>query len=408
VIKRSDHAAPFKLLYLINGLGPGGAERSLAELIPYYLANGITPLVVCLRSRQTGVESDIRRLGCEIRLLPGGGLLARAFAVRRLLREEAVDLIHTTLFESDVVGRIAAIGTGVPVLCSLVNTSYDPVRLRDPNVRRTRLWAAKTIDGWTARHLTSHFHAITQSVKESAIEMLGIPAERVSVIERGRAPDRLGSPSPARRAAARRRLGIASDAEVVVNVARQEYQKGQAHLMEAAAILARSRPRLVVLIAGREGHASHRLLDRGDRLGLGDRIRFLGHRDDVPEILAAADVFAFPSVYEGLGGAVLEAMALGLPIVASDIPALREVVEDGANGFLVPPESPPDLALALERILDSPSLASAFGSRSLEIFRGRFTLQQSAERMVNLYHRVAGLRNDTGMRLVPQRGGALV
>ena len=382
-----------KLLYVINGLGPGGAERSLSELLPFYMANAIRPVIVCLRRRERGVESAVRRLGCEIRFLPRGGLIARVRALRRMLEREKVHLIHTTLFEADIAGRLAAIGTRVPVLSSLVNTSYDPVRLRDPNVRRAGLWAARTLDGWTARHLTSHFHAITEAVKTSAVQTLRIPADRVTVVERGRAFERLGSPGPERRRVARRRLGIADDDEVIVNVARQEYQKGQKYLLEAAGILVRTRPRLVVLIAGREGHSSHELVELYDQLQLGERTRFLVHRDDVPEILAAADIFAFPSVYEGLGGAVIEAMALGLPIVGSDIPALREVVEDGRNGFLVKPESATALAAALTRILDDPALASAFGGRSLEIFRERFTIARSAERMMDLYDRIAAFRD---------------
>lgn len=388
-----------ELLYVINGLGSGGAERSLAELLPFYLVNGIRPMVACFRRRPQGVESTVRELGCEVRFLPPGGLVARAGALRRILRSETVHLVHTTLFESDIAGRLAAAGTGVPVLTSLVNTVYDPVRLRDPNVRRAGLWATRTLDGWTARYLTGHFHAVAEAVKDSAVRALGIRPERVTVVERGRATERLGISTPQRRSAARRRLGLTDDDEVVVNVARQEYQKGQKHLLEAAALLAATRRRLVVIICGREGHRSRELAALHDRLRLGDRVRFLGHRDDVPEVLAAADLFAFPSLYEGLPGAVIEAMALGLPIVASDIPALREVVEDGANGLLVAPESPGSLAAAFERILDDGGLATKFGARSQEIFRERFTIARSAERMIDLYYRVARFRRTRPMAL---------
>jgi glycosyltransferase involved in cell wall biosynthesis len=373
---------------VIDSLGPGGAERSLAELLPFYVANAISPVVVCLRENEQGVESAVRQLGCEIRILPGGGLVARVRALRRMLESEEVHIIHTTLFEADIAGRLAAFGTRIPVLTSLVNTTYDPVRLRDPNVRRTRLWAARVLDGWTARHLTTHFHAITQGVKVSAVRALRIPAEQVTVIERGRDPERLGSPGPERLRAARRQLGLADDDEVIVNVARREFQKGQKYLLRATGILASTRPRLVVVVAGREGGASGELSELSDRLQLGGRVRFLGHRDDVPNVLAAGDVFAFPSLYEGLGGALIEAMALRLPIVASRLPALREVVEDGRSGLLVKPASPTALAAALARVLDDRTLASALGRRGREVFLERFTIERSAERMINLYHRV--------------------
>ena len=118
-------------------------------------------------------------------------------------------------------------------------------------------------------------------------------------------------------------------------------------------------------------------------------MRFLGHRDDAPEVLAAADVFVFPSLYEGLGGALIEAMALGLPIVASDLPAIREVVEPGSNALLVEPGSPADLADAIVALADDPERRRRMGARSRAIFEDRFTLERSARRMLDLFERVA-------------------
>jgi glycosyltransferase involved in cell wall biosynthesis len=119
-------------------------------------------------------------------------------------------------------------------------------------------------------------------------------------------------------------------------------------------------------------------------------VRFLGHRRDVPEILAAADVFAFPSLWEGLGCSVLEAMALGLPIVASDLEPIREVVEDGRCAVLVPPRTPGALASAISSLLDDRPRAEDLGREGREIFRRRFTLERSTQRMVELCRRVAG------------------
>ena len=117
-------------------------------------------------------------------------------------------------------------------------------------------------------------------------------------------------------------------------------------------------------------------------------MRFLGHRDDVPDLLAAADLFAFPSLYEGTGGAAIEAMALGLPIVTSDIDAMREVVDDRRNALLVPPHAPGPLADAIAALLDDPARRLAFGASSREIFEARFTLERSTRAMVELYRRL--------------------
>jgi glycosyltransferase involved in cell wall biosynthesis len=275
-----------------------------------------------------------------------------------------------------------------------VNTSYDSARLADPRVPPARLWAVKLVDGWTARHLTNHFHAVTEAVKRSAVAALGIPPSRITVIERGRDRGRLGKPGPERRGAARARLGLSDADEVIVTVGRQEFQKGQVHLLEAVAALA-DRPRLVLLAAGRRGHVSGELADAVHRLGLEGRARFLGHREDVPELLAAADLFAFPSLYEGLGGALIEAMALALPIVASDIPAVAEVVERDRNALLVEAGNANELARAIAALLDDRDLARSFATRSAAIFEQRFSLRRSAERSLAMYRRVLAERGRT-------------
>ena len=123
-------------------------------------------------------------------------------------------------------------------------------------------------------------------------------------------------------------------------------------------------------------------------------IRSYGYREDVPDLLAAADVFVFPSIFEGLGGALIEAMALGLPIVASDLAAVREVVEEGRNAVLVPSSSPRALADALDALLDDRRRAAAFGARSREIFIERFTADRSTRRMIELYRGVALHRDE--------------
>jgi glycosyltransferase involved in cell wall biosynthesis len=120
-----------------------------------------------------------------------------------------------------------------------------------------------------------------------------------------------------------------------------------------------------------------------------DRIHVLGHRYDVPELLAAADVFAFPSRYEGFGGALVEAMALGVPAVVSDIPALREVV-DGTAAILVPPGDPVALAAALARVLDEHAWATDLGARARSMFLEKLTTAHSSPRMLELYKRIAG------------------
>ena len=372
---------------MIDGLGTGGAERSLAEMLPRLVDAGIEPIITCLYRRKEGIAQDVLRQEVDVRYLSGTNVATRALELRRSLVKEKPDLIHTTLYGASLVGRFASIRVGSPLLTSLVSTPYAPARLKDPNVGPVSLEVVRQIDGWTARHLTTHFHAITRAVKAAAVTTLGIDPERITVIERGRESARLGEPSPERRRRVRRALGLSEADEVVVHVGRQEFPKGHRYLVEAVERIASRRPRLVLLMVGRRGHVSSEL-DRLVSRSSHARIRWTGHRDDVPDLLAAADLFVFPSVFEGLGGAVIEAMALGLPIVASDLDAIREVVEDGRNAVLVPPASPQALADAMVTLLDDRGKMAEFGARSREIFVERFTADRSVPRMIELYRQV--------------------
>jgi len=380
-----------KILFVIDSLGTGGAERDLAEKLPHLCRLGVETVVVSLRYREEGVQAELQGQGFDVRILPASGLMGRVNALRKIIRTEQPDVIQTVLFHSDLAGRLAAIGTSAKVISRLVNTDYDMVRLQDPNINIIKFQLARLIDGWTARHLTNHIYANSNAVKTAAMRDLGIPAEKITVIKEGRDAERLGNPGIQRRNQARSRLGLEEGQKVLVTIGRQDFQKGQRYLLAAMAMLASTHPHLVLLVAGRSGDVSGELESLRNHLGLQDRVQFLGHREDVPEILAAADLFVFPSFYEGLPGAVIEAMALGLPIVASDIEPVRETVEVGRNAILVKPASAIELASGIECILKDSQTAQAFGGRSRKIFEERCTLEQSMVRLMKFYHQVISL-----------------
>jgi glycosyltransferase involved in cell wall biosynthesis len=331
-----------------------------------------------------GFEQEVREAGFDVRLLEGKGLVAKARSLRSLIKEMRPNLVYTSLFDADMVGRMACIGIDVPLMSNLANTAYDPARLDDPNVDARKLRVVKMVDGFTARHLTDHFHAVSQAVKDSTVDTMRVKPDRITVVKRGRDENRLGHAGPERRRAVRMRLGLVEDADVVVTVGRQEYQKGHRHLVAAFAKVAAERPQAVLLIAGRHGHASAALEAQIAGLGLGGVVKLLGHRSDVADVLAASDLFVFPSVYEGLGGALIEALALSLPVVVSDIPALREVVVEGQNALLVPPGDDAQLASAILELLSDPEQMHRYGLRSREVFEAEFRAEMAAKRMLEL------------------------
>lgn len=379
--------APFlKVLYVINGLGTGGAERSLAEMIEPLASHGVSVTVACLFERAEGVQDEVRGRGHDVRFL-GSGWFKRWRQLRSLIKESNPDVIHTTIFEADLLGRLASIGGARPVITSIVNPSYDLPVSDHPDVKLWKLRAVRWLDGLTARHLTTRFHALSQSVADSATRTLGIDPNRIHVIPRGRSRLRLGEPSLQRRQRVRAAMGLEDSSELLLCVGRREHQKGQTYAVRAMAELVDSRPGLVLVIAGRDGGASESLKKEVQAANLGDRVRFLGHRDDVPDLMVAADILVFPSLYEGIGGTLIEAMALELPIVASDIAPLREVTMGAA--LLVEPGSSGALASGIERLLSDSDLRQALRIRGRERFEADLTIEMIARRMAQLYHDVA-------------------
>jgi len=378
-----------RILYLIHGMGTGGVERSLVDLVPHLAERGVSLEFVCMSRRSEGVQAEID--ATRLRFLSAANLAGRIREVRHLLKRLRPDVLHTTMKQADLTGRLAAIGTKTPVLTSLVNPMYEPERIRaDPLISPRRLAMVRLVDGYLGANLTDHFHAVSEAVKRSAINRLRISPDRITVVGRGREATRLGVPSPQRRAQVRVDLGLTEFDEVVFTAGRQENQKGHRFLLEAISLLRPHRPHLRLLVAGQKGRATPDLVRSVDRLGLGDVACFLGHRNDIGDLLSAADVFCFPSVYEGFGGAALEAMAMGVPVVASDIPALREVV--GESGVLVPPERPDELGIALTRVLDDRILAAELAAKARVRVNKRFPIVGIADQMADLYRQVASGR----------------
>ena len=172
------------------------------------------------------------------------------------------------------------------------------------------------------------------------------------------------------------RPALVNDAPLVGNVARLAPQKDHRTLIEAARLV----PEAEFVVAG-DGE----LRDELERMAEGARMRFLGMRDDVPELLASFDVFAFPSLFEGLCLAVIEAQAAGVPVVATPVGGIRETVVDGETGLLVPTEDPPALAAAIRRLLEDRPAAEAMAAEARRRVRERFSIERMVDATLALY-----------------------
>ncbi|HEX9711086.1 MAG TPA: glycosyltransferase [Actinomycetota bacterium] len=374
-----------RVLYLIDSLTEGGAERSLLTMTRPFVTRGVGLDIGYLHERP-GLHEEFRAAGATLHPLNGpGGRRGWVSRTKRLVEQLKPDLIHTTLFESDLVGRVVGTITRVPLVTSLVNVAYGSEQRSDPGLQPWKIEAARLADMVSARRVV-RFHSITSHVAAVMGRRLRIAPERIEVIPRGRDPERLGEPSEARRERARVALGIANGTPVVLAAARHEHQKGLDILVEAFPRVLRSVPDARLFLAGREGLLTSKLHAIAARHGLNGAVTFLGARKDVPELLCAADICAIPSRWEGLAGIFLEAMALEAPIVATDLPSFNEMLDEDMARF-VPAEQPVALAEAIIRTLAEPGEARERARHGRARFLRSFTVEPTAERMVDFYGR---------------------
>ncbi|MFJ4681345.1 glycosyltransferase family 4 protein [Kitasatospora sp. NPDC088783] len=361
----------------------GGAEQGLVAMAPLLVRSGVELHVAFLKESPGGFQEELRAAGAGVRAVAGGSRGARAAGLRAEFRRLRPDLVHTTLYESDVLGRAAAFAARVPVVSSLVNSAYGPEHLHARGLSPWKVRAAQAVDAVTAQGVR-RFHALTEHVAEVMAARLRVSRRRIDVVPRGRDPRLLGRVTVERRAEVRKSLGLAEGVPVVLAAARQQYQKGLDVLVSAWPRVRAARPDAVLLLAGSRGAETARLEGLAAETG---GVRFLGPRDDVFDLMAAVEVCAVPSRWEGLGSAALEAMGVGVPLVCADVPALRETVGSEGCALLVPPQRPDALAGALVRALEERGEALARAEAARARFLAGYTLERVSARMVEFYGR---------------------
>lgn len=354
----------------------GGLERLVLDLVRLGPALGLRPAVAVL-SQAGDLAQQVRRLNIPLSVLgkrPGLDFRMVSRLVR-LLRAQGVQVIHAHNQGAMFYAGLAGIITGRPMIATRHGTSrWGPGQPPDLSYR-------------LLSRLVGRLARVTVCVGRDSLRVARqvdrLPANRLRLIYNGVDPDRFPH-GPRAREQARRELGLPAETPLVVSVGRLSPEKDQAGLLKACAELRGRLPDLRLLILG-EGPQRQALSDLARELGLADRVELAGDHHDVPRYLAAADVFALNSRSEGISISLLEAMASGLPVVATRVGGNPEVVQEGHSGLLVPAASPPLLARALGRVLQNPALASSLGRAAEERVRAHFSLQSMAQAYAELY-----------------------
>lgn len=338
--------ATMRVLACIYDLRVGGAETSLLAEYRRMSRHGIETAVLCLGSDAT-LQSDFESAGISVTFVPQGSRLRRLRFVVNFLRSGQYDLVHTMLFWPDITVRPLARLLGTPVVSSLTNEYYGSEHRKNSHHGSLGVVIAQLADALSSRFAVA-YHAISARSAHIMSRRLLLRPSHITVIYRGRDLESLGRRTPERRTTVRERESLSNE-KVFLCVGRQDYQKAHEVAVRAFNEIAADFPNAQLWLAGRTGGNSPEVLRAIGECSDTSRIRVLGERSDVADLLCAADFYVMPSRFEGLAGSVIEAMALEIPLLLTDIEVFREVADNKA--FYFPRDDVPSLSVAMRQCL---------------------------------------------------------
>ncbi|MBN1230668.1 MAG: glycosyltransferase family 4 protein [Anaerolineales bacterium] len=300
----------------------------------------------------------------------------------QLLRKNNFTVIETFTPHSDILGIPVAWAAGVPVRLA-THHGY---------IENSTQFLAR-IHGWLLNSgIATFMVAVSRQVKEFAIQKENTDPARVQVILNGiEFPKVPGDPQQAREEV-RKELQVPAESVLAINVARFTRQKGHTYLLDAIPEILNENPNTIFAFAG-EGPYKNEIEEKARSLGINDFIRFLGNRKDIPRLLNAADIFVMPSLWEGLPMALLEAMAVGLPVVVTAVEGVKDMIETNVNGIMIPIQDVPALIEKMNVLIASPSDRQRLGKAGQELVVSKFNNDRMCREYEALFHKLAVSRH---------------
>lgn len=370
-------ATPTRVLYLSHAFAVGGAEEMVLNLIRH-LPPSYVPAVACIHEAGP-IGLEIERTGVPFKVLGLTPGLRHPFDLLRLrdfLYECQPDIVHTFLLTGSLYGRFAAMMARVPVV---IGTEVNVYERKHALHARAERWLMRDTDAVVAS---------AESVRDFYIRQVKADPAKVEVIYN--AVDWAQLQATVSRDEMRASVEVPAGAPLLTIIARLTEQKGHRILLDA---LARTDLAHAYLLVVGDGPLRDVLERQAANLGLSARVRFLGARRDLGNILAATDVFVMPSFWEGLPLAMVLAMGAGLAVVATRVAGIPEVVQDGVTGLLVPPGDSGELGAALSRVVNDDTTRVLLGQAARAFVRPRFGVDGYVNAITALYDRLLAARN---------------
>jgi glycosyltransferase involved in cell wall biosynthesis len=303
-----------------------------------------------------------------VRLLRGLGRLYQ------ILRAEKICVVETFTHHANLLGLPVAWAARVPVRVANHRGRIDGL----PK------WMERLHSWMVNLGIATDLVAVSRGVYRQAIDEEGIDPSKITLIQNGIDNSEPRTDLSMTRNTLAHEIGVAPEGCIVLTVGRLEEQKGHTYLLDAIPSVLERFPQTTFAFAG-EGSLRTKLENKTREMGIEHAVRFLGNRTDVHDLLRFSDVFVLPSLWEGLSNALLEAMAAGLPVVATRVEGTEEVIEDGINGLLVPPADPQALSQAILRFLSEDRLRIQIGQAGEKHVKENYTLEKMCGRYESLF-----------------------
>lgn len=353
-----------------------GGEQQTLYLMEGLAARGIPQLLVAQKGGVLAGRAAAKGLPVRALRMRGEVDVPAILRLAAILREGRFTLFHAHTSHAHSLGALAA------TLLGPLGPRVVVARRVDFSIYRRNFLG---LNGLKYRHGVDRFVTVSRAIRDVLVRD-GIPAGKISVVHSGIDLARIDG-APARTAGIRRELSVPEGDRLVANVAHMADHKGQIYLVEAVPLVLAKVPAVTFAIVG-DGEERPRLEARARELGVADRIRFPGFREDVPAILKALDLFVMPSHMEGLGTSVLDAMAARVPVVGTEAGGMTEMLEHGKTGLVCPVRDPRALAAAIVELLSDPGRAGRLAERARALVVERFSTDAMVAGTLRVYEDV--------------------
>jgi len=361
-------------MQITHDLAIGGLQQVVVNLCRSIDRSKFDISVLCLRDLGEFVP-DVENLGLKVHYLPqkeNGTDYFSFLKVAKILRQEKIDVIHTHNTQPFVDGTIGAMLAGVKTVVHTDHARSFP--------DKGRYMFAE----WLMSHYAFKVVGVSDHTSTNLTKYEKISPKKIMTIENGIDGSRFEVKID--RDKKRREIGIKNDGPVIGLGVRLAEQKGITYLLQAMPRVIQSFPDITLVIVG-DGDLKTGLQDEAAQLGLQDNVLFLGPRLDIPELLQLFDIYVLPSLWEGMPMVLLESLASGCPVIATDVGGVSKVINHGENGLLVKSKSPQQLAEAIMSLLSNSTLREQFAVRGLEIFKSKFSSDIMTRSYERLYQR---------------------